>query len=589
MKTSDQHLRRIAIPAALALALAGCEKGAEQAASTSESPVVAANPGGGDAPAASGGLTAAVAGEKSPSTGTTSRTAAAKPSGSTGKGVKPGAGSTLTTADDARSLQGPSRPAAADQQIDLAIEPDKLDLGQMQPGVPKTGIVKLTNNGTTSVQIKKAVASCGCTTPNWPREPIGPGETAEIEITLKPSLKQGQRLNKKVTLQMVAGPPQQISVLGEVGIHIEMAPDFLDAAKMESDDQKTLVLTSADEVPFSIVAVDPPVLTTGVGGEKALSHDMAIDWDAWESSGRRPMIKLTTDHPNAPELSVTVRRAIVRDKPLPPPRTIRNIPTSKLVIAAQGGDVEGLRAAIEAGEDLETSAMGGMTALHWAAKKGSPEIVDILIESGADINARNKVGKTPVALAAESGELEVLQGLVSRGADINSVDEIGGTPLLWAAALSKNPATVSYLLEQGADVNIVDSNGMTPLIWAAGIGQPGSVQVLVDKGADIEVVEIHQKENALMRAARIGSPESLGILLGAGPDLEARNLLGQTALLIAAGSAPPEKIEQLVDAGADLQSRDTRQWSALDHAKARTDKNRSMVVEYFERKMSGGG
>merc|ERR1711965_1241222 len=121
----------------------------------------------------------------------------------------------------------------------------------MQPGVPKTGIVKLTNNGNAAVQIKKAVASCGCTTPSWPREPILAGETAEIEITLKPSLKQGQRLSKRVTLQMMAGPPQVITVEGEVGVFVKIMPDFLDAAKQEASDQQMVVLESADETPFS--------------------------------------------------------------------------------------------------------------------------------------------------------------------------------------------------------------------------------------------------------------------------------------------------------------------------------------------------
>ena len=44
----------------------------------------------------------------------------------------------------------------------MSFDPPKLDLGIMQPGVPKTGTVKITNNGTEAIQIKKAVASCGC-------------------------------------------------------------------------------------------------------------------------------------------------------------------------------------------------------------------------------------------------------------------------------------------------------------------------------------------------------------------------------------------------------------------------------------------
>ncbi len=574
MKTPEQHLRRIALPAALVLALLGCDQGDGSGQASTESTPPAAAKGKADSSANGSQLKSAVAGE--------SMSTKASPTDSE-KGQ--GLGSGLTTASEARSLQGPSRPnAGGDQTLDLTFEPKQLELGEMQPGVPKTGVVKLTNNGSTSVQIKKAVASCGCTTPNWPRDPIGPGETAEIEITLKPSLKQGQRLNKRVTLQMMAGPPQVITVAGEVGLFVKISPDFLDAAKQESEDQNVVVLESADETPFSIILADPPVLS-GTGGEKALRHEMAVDWVAWEAGGRRPLIKLTTDHPNAPELSMTVRRAITRDKPLPPPRTVKTVPTSMLVIAAQGGNAEDIRTAIAAGEEIDSPSMGGMTALHWAAKNGNPEIVGLLLEAGANANSRNKVGKTPIAMAAESGKLDVVEILAGQGADINAVDEIGGTPLLWASALSKNPATVQYLVEKGADVNVIDSNGMTPLIWAAGIGRPESVQILIDNGAILDTVEINQKENALMRAARIGDPQSLQVILSAKPDLEITNLLGQSALIIAAGSAPVEKISLLVDAGADLGHRDTRNWSVLDHARARTDQNRTAVVEYLESKV----
>ncbi|MBQ72830.1 MAG: hypothetical protein CMJ67_07975 [Planctomycetaceae bacterium] len=577
MKISEQHLRLLAFPAAIAFALVGCDKGtgSEKAASKPGSSATAKAGESGEETAsvtspvvASNGLSAAVAGDspKAPN-----KASAATPA-------------------NGRVLQGASSAGAAEMaQDNIVISPKQLELGQMQPGVPKTGIVTLTNNGTNSVQIKKAIPGCGCTTPKWPREPIGPGETAEIEITLKPSSKQGQRLNKRVTLQMMAGPPHSITVAGEVGIFIEVGPDFLDAAKQDDPSQKALVLTSADEVPFSVVKVDPPVLTTGVGGEKSLNHELEIDWAAWEESGRRKAIKLVTDHPNAPELSVTVRQAIVRDKQLPSPRVIDRIPVNKVVAAAQAEDAKGVATAIAAGEDINGTSQGGMTALHWAAKKGDAEMMAMLIEADADINKTNMVGKTPVVMAAESGQLKALEVLVSHGADINTIDQIGGTPLIWAAAMSKNPATVSYLIEKGADVNFVDANGMTPLIWAASIGETGSVQALLEKGANVDVIEIHQQENALMRAARVGSPETLEVLIEAKPDLEAKNLLGQTALLIAASSAPPAKIRLLVDAGADLQIRDTRKWSALDHAQARTDKNRASVIAYIQEKMEQGG
>lgn len=585
MKTSDLPITFVAAPALLLIALTGCDQSGTSTATTAEgTPAVAAADDTETTPQAAPATTPA---ETKPAASITAGPATAPQklvtstaaSAATTIGKKPEAGQKA-----GREAAGP---AQVDRQVaaalNLTFDPPKLDLGMMQPGVPKTGTVRITNNGTEPAQIKKAVASCGCTTPNWPREPIAPGETAEMEITLKPSLKQGQRLSKRVTLQMVSGAPQVVGVEGEVGLFVKVSPDFLDASKKDLEGQGVVVLESADETPFAIISVEPPVLS-GLGEEKALRHELPIDWDAWESGGRRPSLKLTTNHPNAPELSVTVRRAISRNKPLPPSSMTNRPVASKLVAAAQGSDAAGVKRALEAGDDLSASALGGMTAMHWAAKNGSMEIVDMLLEAGADVNAGNKVGKTPVALAAESGQVEVLGRLIEKGATIDTVDEIGGTPLLWAAALSKNPATVAFLIEQGADVNVVDSNGMTPLIWAAGIGQPESVALLIENGADLEIVEMHQKETALMRAARIGNTESLGAILAAEPNLETANMLGQTAAMIAAASAPVAKLQALVEAGADLGVRDTRGWSVLDHARARTDANRTAVIEFLEEK-----
>ena len=471
-------------------------------------------------------------------------------------------------------------PLADLEPLDISFSPETLDLGLMQPGVPKTGTITLSNNGDTPVQIKKAIASCGCTTPNWPREVIPPGTTAEIEITLKPSLKQGQKLNKRVTLQMVSGPPQILKVAGEVGLFVRISPDFLDAGKKSDQGVDMITLDSADETPFAIISVDPDV-TTGFEAGKGLHHELALDWEKWETLGRRPQVKIRTDHPNAPEMSMTVRRAITSRTPRPPAATNQR---SLLISAAQQNNLANLKAALSSGsENLDdNSSLGGMSALHWAAKNGNAEITSELLNAGANIDVTSKVGKTPLATAAESGKLEVLKLLVENGGNIESVDQIGGTPLLWAAGLSPNSETVAYLIEKGGNINIIDVNGMTPLIWAAGIGQPAVVKLLIDGGADLDVAEIHSKETALMRAARIGKIETLGFLVDAGSDLKASNALGHTSLMIAAGAAPLEKVQMLVDAGSDVSAKDIRSWSAMDHALTRTDPSRDEVIAYLK-------
>jgi len=496
----------------------------------------------------------------------------------------PAAPSTLKVAPtkDLKNRPTKSILATNTKELDLTFEPESLQLGMMQPGVPKTGTIMITNNGDEPVQIKKAIASCGCTTPNWPRDPIAPGESAELEITLKPSIKQGQTLSKRVTLQMMEGAPQVLKVEGEVGVFVKMTPSYLDASKRDDSTMAMMILDSEDDIEFSIVEFDPDI-TTGFSPDKSLHHEVGFDWEKWEKLGRRPQIKIRTDHPNAPEMSMTVRRAIDPNRPRPLPAN-QGASRSQLTSAAQQDNVEAVKIAL-ASESVkidDNTGLGGMSAYHWAAKNGNVEITQLLVDAKADPNVQNKVGKTPVALAAESGHVEVLKLIVDSGGDIESVDQIGGTPLLWASGLSKNPATVEYLIKAGGNVNIIDSNGMTPLIWAAGIGNPESVRLLIEQGAEVNVSEIHQKETALMRAARIAQPQTLEFILSASPDLEMKNALGHTAFMIAAASAPVEKVRMLVEKGAKVDVSDIRGWTAMDHANTRTDSNREEVIAFLE-------
>lgn len=47
---------------------------------------------------------------------------------------------------------------------------------------PGFRVLKFKNTGSAPLMITNAVGSCGCTIPEWPKEPIKPGGSAEIKI-----------------------------------------------------------------------------------------------------------------------------------------------------------------------------------------------------------------------------------------------------------------------------------------------------------------------------------------------------------------------------------------------------------------------
>jgi len=56
------------------------------------------------------------------------------------------------------------------------------DFGEVQEGPQAEHIFEFKNVGNEPLIIQNASASCGCTTPEWPKEPILPGKTGKITV-----------------------------------------------------------------------------------------------------------------------------------------------------------------------------------------------------------------------------------------------------------------------------------------------------------------------------------------------------------------------------------------------------------------------
>lgn len=56
------------------------------------------------------------------------------------------------------------------------------DFGTIQKGGDGTHNFNFTNDGTEPLLLSNVRSSCGCTVPQWPREPIAPNTTATIAV-----------------------------------------------------------------------------------------------------------------------------------------------------------------------------------------------------------------------------------------------------------------------------------------------------------------------------------------------------------------------------------------------------------------------
>lgn len=87
--------------------------------------------------------------------------------------------------------------------------------------------------------------------------------------------------------------------------------------------------------------------------------------------------------------------------------------------------------------------------------------------------------------AVRAGDIETISHYLSDGADINARDsEFGMTPLSWAALLDQTEA-IELLIQKGADVNAKNRDGGTPLHAAAFLGRTEAAELLIQKDADV--------------------------------------------------------------------------------------------------------
>ncbi len=64
----------------------------------------------------------------------------------------------------------------------MTFEETEIDYGVIEQGSDPYRYFHFTNTGDAPLTITNARGSCGCTVPTWPKEPIMPGESAEIKV-----------------------------------------------------------------------------------------------------------------------------------------------------------------------------------------------------------------------------------------------------------------------------------------------------------------------------------------------------------------------------------------------------------------------
>jgi ankyrin repeat protein len=209
--------------------------------------------------------------------------------------------------------------------------------------------------------------------------------------------------------------------------------------------------------------------------------------------------------------------------------------TTALHWAVQGNDLESVRLLLHAGANARVANRYGVTPLQLAAVNGTPRIIHALLEAGADPNAVLPEGETVLMTAARTGRPEALKALLDHGADASAQERwFGETALMWAAA-ENHAEAVKILVERGAAVNarstlldlakakrrsgqsILSLGSWTPLMYAARENALAAGRTLVASGADLNLAD-PDGATALVVAIINANYEFAAMLIDAGAD-----------------------------------------------------------------------
>lgn len=101
-------------------------------------------------------------------------------------------------------------------QPDITFEEKVFDFGTIVQGEKVSHAFIFKNNGKKSLIISSAQGSCGCTVPEWPKEPIAPGASNRINVVFNSEGKSGLQ-EKTVTIVTNCEPATKvIRIKGEI-------------------------------------------------------------------------------------------------------------------------------------------------------------------------------------------------------------------------------------------------------------------------------------------------------------------------------------------------------------------------------------
>ncbi|MBA0721475.1 hypothetical protein Golax_009016 [Gossypium laxum] len=214
--------------------------------------------------------------------------------------------------------------------------------------------------------------------------------------------------------------------------------------------------------------------------------------------------------------------------------------------------------------------------LFKAAEKGDSSIFKSLSQDHLtkSLKLRNEDARSLLHVVVSSAHPEVVK-LLSAAADesvVNGIDEEGWAPIHSAASIG-NLEIMEILLSKGANVNVKNDGGRTALHYAASKGWLKIAELLISHGC-----------TPLHRAASTGKSALCELLIEEGAEVDATDRAGQTPLMSAVICQNKEVALLLIRHGADVDIEDKEGYTVLGLA---SNDFRSILIDAAKAMLEG--
>ena len=271
-----------------------------------------------------------------------------------------------------------------------------------------------------------------------------------------------------------------------------------------------------------------------------------------------------------------------------------------LSIAVAKNNLEMIKLLIAKGADVKTVDRNGNTLLFQAGAIGDLNTIETLVNAGIDVNRRNNQNQTALFEVFKNTRYqqvqEITEFLMVKGAEINIKDNQGINILFMAVSSRNIPySVIKLLLDKGVEIDVQNSRGETPLLRAIAYKNWQVAQLLIDRGANVNIRSMDYRQTPLSMAVGENNLEMIELLIAKKADVNFKDSRGNTPLMTAVYSRNRnglklEIIQLLIANGADVNGKNSNNETVLSLFVDKINRNTNInnYLEFVELLIANG-